>query len=155
MTNTNARLARRLWEWTKSVALALVAYFLISTFVFENFRIISGSMEPTMLLGDVLWVNKALYGAKVPLSPRHLPAFREPRRGEIIVFESVETPGLNVTKRVIGLPGDTLAMRGGGLWRNGVSADEPYVRHVNPTPRADSEPESKIGSAVCNGGQPG
>jgi signal peptidase I len=137
-------LLRWLWDWTKSVAAALVVYFLVSTFVFENFRIISGSMERTMLLGDVLWVNKALYGAKVPLIPTRLPGFREPRRGEIIVFESVETPGLSVTKRVIGLPGDTLAMEGGVLRRNRQAADEPYVRRVNPAAQADSAQEAAM-----------
>lgn len=144
MTPSRPRFLRWLWEWTKSVAVALVLYFLVSTFVFENFRIISGSMEQTMLLGDVLWVNKALYGAKVPLTSKRLPAIREPRRGEIIVFESVETPGLNVTKRVMGVPGDTLAMQGGALLRNGVALREPYVRRVNTAARADSAREAAM-----------
>jgi signal peptidase I len=79
------------------------------------FRIPSGSMENTLLIGDFLFVNKLLYGAEVPLIHALLPALREPRRGEILVFDSVEEEGLKVVKRLIGVPGDTLAMKAGTL----------------------------------------
>ena len=61
-----------LWEWTKSILVALVVWFLLRTFLVEAFRIPSGSMEKTLLIGDFLFVNKALYGAEVPLVHAHL-----------------------------------------------------------------------------------
>src|ERR671929_1475762 len=118
-----------LWDWTKSIVVALVVWFLLRTFLVEAFRIPSGSMENTLLIGDFLFVNKALYGAEVPIVRAHLPAIREPQRGDILVFDSVEEEGLKVVKRLIGMPGDTLYMEAGQLFRNGQRVDEPYVLH--------------------------
>src|SRR5262245_54717831 len=98
------------WEWTKSIVVALLVWFLLRTFLVEAFRIPSGSMENTLLIGDFLFVNKALYGAEVPLIHTRLPAVREPHRNDILVFDSVEEEGLKVVKRLIGMPGDTLSM---------------------------------------------
>jgi signal peptidase I len=98
------------WEWAKSIVVALVVWFFLRTFLVEAFRIPSGSMENTLLIGDFLFVNKALYGAEVPLIHARLPAVREPERDEILVFDSVEEEGLKVVKRLIGMPGDTLSM---------------------------------------------
>jgi signal peptidase I len=97
-----------LWEWTKSIIVALVVWFFLRTFLVEAFRIPSGSMENTLLIGDFLFVNKALYGAEVPIVRAHLPAVREPERNDILVFDSVEEEGLKVVKRLVGMPGDTL-----------------------------------------------
>src|ERR671924_1969964 len=102
-----------LWEWTKSIVVALVVWFFLRTFLVEAFRIPSGSMENTLLIGDFLFVNKALYGAEVPIIHTRLPAVREPRRDDILVFDSVEEKGLKVVKRLIGMPGDTLYMSHG------------------------------------------
>lgn len=121
-----------LWEWAKSIAVALVVWLFLRTFLLEAFHIPSGSMERTLLVGDVLFVNKAVFGAEVPLIGVRLPAFREPVRGDILVFDSVEDEGLKVVKRLIGIPGDTLAMEKGALIRNGQRVDEPYILHTNP-----------------------
>ena len=126
-------LGSRLREWTRSLAIALLAWLLLRTFVVQAFHITSESMESTMLVGDVLFVARPLYGAEVPFTHTRLPAIREPRHGEIVVFEGVETPRLEIVKRVIGLPGDTLAMRGGTVLRNGVMLEEPYASHRRPT----------------------
>ena len=131
-------------EWTKSIAFALVAWLLLRTFLVASFRITSGSMENTLLVADWLFVAKPLYGAEVPLIHAHLPAFREPRRGEILVFDSVEQPGLAIVKRLIGIPGDTLEMRGGSLIRNRQPVAEPYVRHVDPTRSESPEMRAKM-----------
>ena len=133
-----------LWEWTKSIAVALVVWFFLRTFLVEAFRIPSGSMENTLLIGDFLFVNKALYGAEVPLVKRRLPAVREPRRNDILVFDSVEEEGLKVVKRLIGVPGDTLAMEGGVLYRNGKRVDEPYALHGDPTRSEDPMQRAKM-----------
>jgi signal peptidase I len=121
-----------LWEWTKSIAAALVIWFAVRALLVEAFRIPSGSMENTLLIGDFLFVNKTLYGAEIPLTDKHLPAIREPRRNEIVVFRSVEDPRTNVVKRLVGMPGDTLSMDEGTLYRNRQALSEPWVIHTNP-----------------------
>jgi signal peptidase I len=122
----------RLAEWGRSAGVALVVWLLLRTFVIQAFHITSGSMEGTLLTGDVLFVARPLYGAEVPFTGRHLPAIREPRHGDLVVFESVETPGLDVVKRVIGLPGDTVAMRGGVLYRDHQPVPEGYASYSRP-----------------------
>ncbi len=132
------------WEWTKSIVVALVVWFFLRTFLVEAFRIPSGSMENTLLIGDFLFVNKALYGAEVPLVHARLPAVREPERGDILVFDSVEEEGLKVVKRLIGMPGDTLSMEAGQLFRNGHRVDEPYVIHGDPHRAEDPIQRAKM-----------
>lgn len=124
-------LARWLWDWTKTIVVALVIWFTFSTFILQAFRIPSSSMEGTLLIGDVLYVNKMLYGATIPLVGTRLPSFREPRREEVVVFDSVEEEGLKVVKRLIGAAGDTLAMKDGVLLRNGAVVEEPWVLSGN------------------------
>jgi len=120
------------WEWAKSLAIALVIWFVLRTLLVEAFRIPSSSMERTLLVGDFLFVNKALYGAELPLIHTRLPAIRDPRRGDIVVFDSKTEPGVKVVKRLVGMPGDTLQMKDGILWRNGVAQhEEGYVEHAD------------------------
>ncbi|MBE0591588.1 MAG: signal peptidase I [Gemmatimonadales bacterium] len=114
-------------EWIKSIAIALVIWFFVRSLLVEAFRIPSGSMENTLQIGDFLFVNKALYGAEIPIVGTKLPAFREPQRQDIVIFDSPEERGVNVVKRVIGVAGDTLAMVGGDLYRNGRLIAEPYI----------------------------
>ncbi|HEY8483191.1 MAG TPA: signal peptidase I [Longimicrobiales bacterium] len=125
-------LGRWAWEWLKSIALAFVMFLIIRTFIVEAFRIPTGSMESTLLVGDFLLVNKAVYGAQVPGTQIRLPAFDRPRRGDIVVFVPPHEPGKNYVKRLVGLPGDTLEMRNKVLYINGVPQKEPYVRHTDP-----------------------
>ena len=132
------------WEWTKSILVALLVWFFLRTFLVEAFRIPSGSMENTLLIGDFLFVNKALYGAEVPLIGTRLPAVREPRRNDILVFDSVEDEGLKVVKRLIGMPGDTLSMEDGELFRNGERVNEPYAVHSDPTRSEDPIQRAKM-----------
>lgn len=127
-------LSQHTWEWVKSIAAALVIWFFLRALLVEAFRIPSGSMENTLLIGDFLFVNKALYGAEVPIVRARLPSFREPQRQDVVVFDSVEEP-VNVVKRVIGMPGDTISMEGNVVYVNGRPLDEPYVLRTG----ADSE----------------
>lgn len=133
-----------LWDWAKSIAVALVVWFFLRTFLVEAFRIPSGSMENTLLIGDFLFVNKLLYGAEVPLIHKRLPAVREPRRGEILVFDSVEEEGLKVVKRLIGISGDTLSMKNGQLYRDGKAVNEPWVIRTDPSAQADYAQREKM-----------
>jgi len=114
-------------EWIKSIAIALVIWFVVRSLVVEAFRIPSGSMENTLLIGDFLFVNKALYGAELPIVHTRLPAFREPERFDIVVFDSPEEAGVNVVKRVVGMPGDTLSMVGNVIHINSQAVDEPHA----------------------------
>src|SRR6185436_12737200 len=114
-------------EWVKSIAVALVIWMVVRSLLVEAFRIPSGSMENTLLIGDFLFVNKTLYGAEIPLTSKHLPPVREPKRLDIVVFRSPEDPRTNVVKRVVGVPGDTLSMKDNILHLNGKPMDEPYA----------------------------
>jgi signal peptidase I len=125
---TSVRISRVGWEWSKSILIAFILFLFIRTFLVEAFRIPTGSMENTLLVGDFLLVNKAVYGAQVPLTHAHLSAFTSPRRGDIVVFRPPHDPGRNYVKRVIGLPGDTIEMRNKTVYVNGRSQREPYVR---------------------------
>src|SRR5215471_20442552 len=119
-------------EWAKSFTIAIILFLFVRTFFVEAFKIPSGSMERTLLVGDFLLVNKLAYGAEVPFTHRRLPKLREPQDGDVIVFEWPEDPTKNFVKRLVGLPGDTLEMRDGRLIRNGSTLDEPYVVHTQP-----------------------
>jgi signal peptidase I len=121
-----------LWEWTKIFQVSVVLFLLVRTFFVEAFKIPSGSMEGTLLVGDFLLVNKLVYGAEVPFTHTRLPRLREPQRGDVIVFEWPEDPTKNFVKRLVGLPGDTLEMRDGMLVRNGAPVVERYVEHTEP-----------------------
>src|SRR5437763_7161652 len=112
------------WEWTKIVQVAVVVFLIIRTFLVEAFKIPSGSMEHTLLVGDFLLVNKLVYGAEVPFTHSRLPRLREPQRGDVIVFEWPEDPTKNFVKRLVGLAGDTLEMRDAKLYRNRTLVDE-------------------------------
>src|SRR5687768_14566037 len=105
-----ARFARAVRDWLKSLAIALLLFLIVRTFLVEAFRIPTRSMENTLLAGDFLLVNKAVYGAQVPGMQTRLPAFGEPQRGDVIVFTPPHEPARHYVKRVLGLAGDTLAM---------------------------------------------
>lgn len=127
---------KKLLEWVRALAWAFGIWLVLSTFLVQAYFIPSPSMEKTLLVGDVLFVNKFLYGAKIPLLDAHLPAVREPRHDDIVVFISpIEDSTL--VKRLIGLPGDTLEMRTGVLFRNGKALEEPYAQSLEPDNRLD------------------
>ena len=141
---TDGKKDSTLVEWLKSIAVAIVAWLIIRTFLIEAFRIPSGSMERTLLIGDFLFVNKAVYGPEIPLVGTRLPAFREPARNDVVVFDSVEEEGLKIVKRLVGVPGDTLSMTEGMLYRNGVRLEEPYAVHSDLTRSESPEMRAKM-----------
>ena len=131
LTGRSASIGRWFLDWLKSISLAFVVWMFLRVFVIEAFTIPSGSMKNTLLVGDFLFVNKFLYGAEVPLIHKRLPMVREPRHGDILVFDSVEDD-MKIVKRCIGIPGDTIAMRGAVVYRNGVALREPYAVNGDP-----------------------
>ena len=124
-----ARSARsELLEWIKSAVIAVALFFVIRTFLIQAYTIPSGSMERTLLIGDYLMANNAIFGAQIPFTSIHVPPLREPRHGDIVVFRpAYNNPVIDVVKRVIGEPGDTVRMVDRVVYRNGVALDEPYL----------------------------
>jgi signal peptidase I len=130
--------------WAKAIGVALLIWIVLRSYLIEAFTIPSGSMENTLLPGDFLFVNKTVFGGEleIPVTGIHccrLPSLDTPRQGEVVIFRSVEdsTPDLNIVKRVIGVPGDTLQMVHDTVIRNGQRLFEPYALHVAPTPIPD------------------
>src|SRR6266571_3380055 len=130
--NRRSVLSRWFDSWMRSLGMALVLFLIIRTFLLEAFQIPSGSMERTLLVGDFLFVNKAVYGAQIPGTSARLPGFNTPRRGDVIVFAYPKDPSLSYVKRVVGAPGDIVEMRIGQVYVNGRALEEPYVQRQDP-----------------------
>src|SRR5690606_14894735 len=109
-------------EYFESLVIAVVLALFVRTWVFQAFKIPSGSMEPNLLVGDHLIVNKMIFA---PTAGPLVPA-REIRGGDIIVFKSPEEPDRDLIKRVIGLPGERLELRRKRIYINDQVLDEPY-----------------------------
>jgi signal peptidase I len=106
-------------EYSKSFFPVILIVFLLRSFLVEPFKIPSGSMLPTLLVGDFILVNKFTYGIRLPILNVKLADVNTPGRGEIMVFRYPENPSLDYIKRVVGLPGDRVAYRNKRLWING------------------------------------
>ena len=137
---------RALWDGVKSIAGTLALFLLLRTFLVEAYRIPSGSMIPSMLIGDWLFVNKLRYGPHVPFTDVNLPGYAEPRRGEIVVFISPPQsdqpwdPTPILVKRLIGMPGDTLHSRGGTVYLNGAPQTQGYESGLPGAPGDITDP---------------
>jgi signal peptidase I len=107
-------------EWIKDLFIAFIVAMVVRTFFIQAFRIPSESMVPTLLAGDHLLVEKITY------------RFREPRRGEVIVFKFPLDKDKDYIKRVIGLPGDIVEIRNKVVYLNGKPLKEPYTIHIDP-----------------------
>lgn len=96
-------------EYARSFFPVVLIVLLLRSFLFEPFRIPSGSMMPTLLVGDFILVNKFSYGMRLPVLNTKIVEFGEPKRGDIVVFRFPKQPTVDYIKRVIGLPGDRIA----------------------------------------------
>ena len=116
---------RRFWENFKALLSALLFFVFLRTFIIEAYRIPSGSMIPSLLVGDWLFVNKLVYGPHIPFTETSLPGYRDPERNDVVVFKSPTQvdqpwdPNPTLVKRLVGMPGDTLFMRRAMLYVNG------------------------------------
>jgi len=131
-------------DYTEAVIIAVVLTLFIRTFIIQAFKIPTGSMEDTLLVGDFLFVNKFLYGAMVPVVDARLPQVRDPHRGDIIVFKYPNDPSRDFIKRVIGTPGDTLQIKNKVVYINGERLDEPYTKFTNSHIRPPSYRNTQI-----------
>ncbi|MGD2080767.1 MAG: signal peptidase I [Nitrospirota bacterium] len=119
------------WEYAEAIVTALVLALIIRAFVVQAFKIPSGSMKPTLLVGDHLLVNKIGYGLRIPFSDERLVAFGEPERGDVIVFKWPKDPSRDFIKRIIGLPGDVVEVRDKKVYVNAEPMDEPYAQYTD------------------------
>lgn len=127
-------------EFIASIAVVLVTGLFIITFTLQAFEIPSSSMENTLLIGDHVFVDRMVFAPKTSWI-RPLVHYRDPHRGDIIVFISPSTPGLYVVKRVIGIPGDRIHLQDGVVYRNGERLDEKQViRRGDYIPYRDNFP---------------
>jgi signal peptidase I len=120
-------------EWTEAIVMAVVLVVLIRTFMFQAFRIPSGSMLDTLQIGDFLFVNKMVYGARVPFThDARIPGFRKPHTGDIIVFRFPLEPKVDYIKRVIASEGQTVRIVNKKVYVDGTPLVEPYTKYTDP-----------------------
>lgn len=128
----------KLRDWTEAIIVAAILALIIRSFVVQAFKIPSGSMENTLLIGDHLLVNKFIYGLDLPFTDERFLSIREPETGDVIVFEFPEDKDKSFfkrrdfIKRVIGTPGDTVAIRGKQVFLNGEPFTIPQEVHKEP-----------------------
>ena len=115
-------------DYARSFFPILLVVFLLRSFLFEPFRIPSGSLEPTLLTGDFILVNKFTYGLRLPVSHGKLLQLNEPARGDIMVFRWPPNPSVYFIKRVIGIPGDTIDYVNKTLTVNGQVIPQAFVK---------------------------
>jgi signal peptidase I len=118
-------------EWAKSIAIAVVLFLVLRSFIVQTFIITSGSMEETLLVGDMLVVNRLAMGSPIPGTGLRIPGYSSPEYGDVLVFDPPHDDTLKLIKRLVGMGGDTLEMRSRVLYRNGSAVPEPYVTHHN------------------------
>jgi signal peptidase I len=119
-------------EYFESLCVAVVLAFFVRTFIVQAFKIPTGSMEPNLLVGDHLLVNKFKFAPALTSAERVLLPIDEIKRGDVIVFKYPEDPERDFIKRVIGLPGDTIELRNKKVHINGKPLDEPYAHFLFP-----------------------
>lgn len=119
-------------EYFESILVAVVLALFVRTFVFQAFKIPTGSMKPNLLVGDHLLVNKFAFApVAFPFERAALP-MRDIRRGDVLVFKFPEEPERDFIKRAIGLPGDTVELKNQTVYVNGTALVEPYAHYLFP-----------------------
>ena len=124
-TSTAAReavLTQPWWlDWTAGLFPVILVVFLLRSFLFEPFKIPSGSMIPTLLIGDLILVNKFHYGVRLPVINKKIIANHDPKRGDVMVFRYPLNTSIDYIKRVVGVPGDEVSYRNQRLYLNGAA----------------------------------
>lgn len=116
-------------EYAESIIVAVILALIIRTFFVQAFKIPSGSMEDTLLIGDHLLVSKFLYGTKIPFTDTKILKIRDPKRGDVVVFEYPEDPSKDFIKRVVGTPGDVVEGKDKKVFVNGKLYENPHEIH--------------------------
>ena len=116
-------------EYAESIAIAVLLALVIRTYLVQAFKIPSGSMEDTLAIGDHLLVSKFMYGTKIPFVDKRILTVRDPRQGDVIVFEYPEDPSKDFIKRVVGVPGDVVEGKEKKVYVNGKHYENPHEVH--------------------------
>lgn len=136
----------KVWEYVKAIGTALILALLIRAYVIQAFKIPSGSMIPTLLIGDHILVNKFIFGTKLPFSDKRILNLTTPRKGDIVVFKYPEDPSKDFIKRVIGVEGDIVEERNKVMFVNGVESVEPQIQHTDNSIRSGGlDPRDNFG----------
>lgn len=120
-------------EYAEAIIIALALAFLIRTFVVQAFKIPSGSMEPTLEIGDHILVNKFIYGIKIPFTSIRLFPLEKPKRGDVVVFIYPLDPSKDFIKRVVAIEGDTVQIINKKLIINGAEVPDPHAVYKDDT----------------------
>jgi signal peptidase I len=145
-----------LWYYARQLLLALVLAFVIKESVVESYRIPSESMENTLLVGDFLMANKFLYGAYVPFTQWRLPALRDPRSGDVVVFRFPEDRRKSFIKRIVASGGDTVEVIAKKVFVNHTEVAEPSSAvHFDQItiPRSTGQPRDNFGPLIVPQGE--
>jgi signal peptidase I len=126
VSEAKANLLMQPWwlDWTAGLFPVIVVVFLLRSFLFEPFKIPSGSMIPTLMIGDLILVNKFTYGLRLPVLHTKLTQGNKPQRGDVMVFRYPPKPSLDYIKRVVGVPGDEVAYLNKQLTINGKAIEK-------------------------------
>jgi len=131
VANMTKKPKSKIQEYAEAIIIAILIAFFIRTFVVQAFKIPSGSMKPTLLIGDHILVSKFIYGVKIPYFRKTLIPVRDPQRGEIIVFIYPEDRSKDFIKRVIGVGGDTIEIRNKKIFLNGMPYEDKHGVYVD------------------------
>lgn len=116
-------------EYSEAFVIAVILAIIIRALLVQAFKIPSSSMEPTLLVGDHILVNKFIYGVRIPFTDARWPRFESPSRGDVIVFVYPVDRSKDFIKRVVGVEGDTIEIRDKSVFVNGEPVEEPYAHH--------------------------
>jgi len=130
-------------DWVESIIVAFLLAMVIRAFIVQAFKIPTGSMRMTLIEGDLILVNKFIYGAKIPWTKYALPALRQPKRGDVIVFIYPEDKKKDFIKRLVGLPGDKVEIKGGSIYVNDKPLTEPIFNQTYYYNRGEFAQEGK------------
>ena len=146
---TETILAQPWWlDWTAGLFPVIISVFFLRSFIVEPFKIPSGSMIPTLLVGDLILVNKFHYGLRLPVLNTKITEGDKPQRGDVMVFRYPPKPSLDYIKRVVGVPGDTVAYLNKRLTINGQAVPTESVPEFfdEDAMRYFKQYEEKLGS---------
>lgn len=141
-------------EYFEAICIAVLLALFIRTFVVQAFKIPSGSMLPTLLIGDHLLVNKFVYGLRIPFSGKILIPYKNPKHGDVVVFRYPKDRSIDYIKRVIGIPGDTIEIRTKKLFINGKQMSDSHAHMSSPAVlNAASSPRDNFGPVLVPEGR--
>lgn len=133
-------------EYFEAICVAVILALFIRTFVVQAFKIPSGSMLPTLLIGDHLLVNKFIYGIRVPFTGKILVPIKNPKHGDVVVFRFPKDRSIDYIKRVVGTPGDTVEIKAKKVFINGKPINDAHAHVSSPTVlNAKASPRDNFG----------